>query len=148
MRQRPRPRRQVLYHFTSISHWPKIWQDGRLALAESNVSRTADHAGPDVVWLTTREAVGRGEIGLAGSAVDKSRVRFTVEVSAEKWFDFAGRYAVDRNWRNSLEAGNSPGTWRVTETEVGRDAWVEVRDMKTNQVLWEPGMAEPAFPLD
>jgi hypothetical protein len=42
-----------LYHYTSIERWRLIEAAGYLRRTESNLSMTTEHAGPDVVWLTT-----------------------------------------------------------------------------------------------
>lgn len=42
-----------LYHYTSIDRWQLIDACGYLRPTESNLSATTEHAGPDVVWLTT-----------------------------------------------------------------------------------------------
>lgn len=119
-----------LYHFTSLSHVPLIERDGFLKTTESNISEHRQHAGPDVVWLTTNPDPdyhrGTWEIG---SNVDKLQVRFTVLIATKsvfKWRPWAGSRGIDQSWAEVLARVGGWNSWRVVERNVPRDEWVKI----------------------
>jgi hypothetical protein len=132
----------VVYHYTSIERWQLISQAGRLTTTESNLSRSRDHAGPDVVWLTTDADFEHGH-GLLRTrdGTDKTRIRITVELpnrDVEKWRDWASRRGIDPDWRRALIETSDGGTstWRVVEKPIPAERWVEAVDRQTGEKLW------------
>jgi hypothetical protein len=124
----------ILYHYTSPYHLGKILADGFLKVVESNIAQDQEHAGPDVVWLDNqRNLLGQGaaKVGWASmrpgaEAVDKTAVRFTVEVDdAERWVRFAHRHHADPNWVSSLNraGSNMQSHWWVVEHPITREQW-------------------------
>lgn len=140
-----------LYHYTHMTHLKSILADGYLKTVESNVSERREHAGPDVVWLTTDGTVSHhhGMFGKVMPALvhedwDKLRVRFTVSVPnryVHKWSTWALAQGITSRWREVLiDTGGGPeatSTWRVVERRIPSSEWVEVRDMHTDEVLWK-----------
>ncbi len=128
----------ILYHFTCREHLDRILADGYLKVTESNISKRREHAGPDVVWLTTNPDASAHGHGLAGSAADKTAIRFTVELDkhdVRKWREWAARQGIDRAWMQGLASAGGSGTWRVTERPVQASQWVEVHDTKTGEPI-------------
>ena len=120
------------YHFTSTFHLPLILKDGVLRTTESNVSYEIEDAGPRVVWFLDVPELGDAPHGLRGEyqAVDKSEVRFTVELPKSKvlrWAEFSRRYQQAEQARAAMiEAGGGPAAarrWWVTEAPVPRSRW-------------------------
>jgi hypothetical protein len=133
---------KLLYHYTSIERWRLIADAGRLTTTESNVSITREHAGPDVVWLTTDSDCQHGHgIQTTLDGTDKTRVRIAVELTnrdVHKWGEWAHRHGIDPAWRrNMIEAAEGgAGTWRVVEKPIPAAQWVEVTDREDDTVLW------------
>lgn len=152
---------KTLYHYTCLAHLPKILVSGFLKTTESNVSLERDHAGPDVVWLTTDPDCKHGH-GIGENAAyvldvnpgiqaddeimaqwDKTRVRFTVRLPnshVHKWAEWSQKFQMDPHWRKCFikAANGGHGTWRVVEHPILQDRWVEVIDRHTGQHLWTP----------
>lgn len=135
-----------LYHFTSTWHLPRIEADGVLRTTESNgdIRPGRDHAKPDVVWLLDTDDLAGLPHGLAGSAVDKTRVRITIDLPdyrVERWTDWATRHGVDDLTKVILiESGGgweAAQHWYVSEAPIRRRFWVDVTVLP-----------EPAKPLD
>lgn len=129
-----------LYHFTSPDHLPQIQRDGFLKVTESNVSLRREHAGPDVVWLTTRDSVAPGTMGLDSAFHQKTAIRITFEVprrDVHKWHDWArSRGSSEETIRQFAEAGGS-GTWRVVQRPIPEAEWVAIdRQDETGPSLW------------
>lgn len=130
----------TLYHFTSPDHLPLILADGFLKTVESNVSFRREHAGPDVVWLTTHERAEAGH-GLENPRHDKRAIRFTVRLdkrAVHRWREWARAKGSSAETMALLAeaSGGGVSSWRVTERAIPSSAWVEVRDMRTGEVLW------------
>ncbi|WP_158305633.1 MULTISPECIES: GNAT family N-acetyltransferase [unclassified Nocardioides] len=126
-----------LYHYTSPDHLPLIVEAGYLKLVESNISRSREHAGPDVVWLTSSPTPAAGH-GLSGSRNDKKRVRFTVDVdrrSVQKWRAWAKARGIASDWMNELARAGGSGTWWVSERPIESSQWIEILDLSTGQPL-------------
>jgi len=103
-----------LYHFTSRQHLARIEATGVLTVTESNMSQRREHAGPDVVWLTSNRAPDVHSGWKVGSAVDKTAVRITVEVPkrvAHRWRDWARSRGIDSEWMRSLASVGGSGSW-------------------------------------
>ncbi|WP_427129319.1 hypothetical protein [Pseudarthrobacter sp. S9] len=127
----------ILYHFTSTTHLPRILESGYLKTVESNVSLKREHAGPDVVWLTTKTSADGGH-GLQGSAVDKTAIRFTVDLdkrAVHKWKEWAKRQGSNEQVMDTLSRAGGSASWRLTTSQVPLEQWVEVRNMATGEVL-------------
>lgn len=134
----------ILYHYTTELHLPKIFADEQLNPTESNLSGWSSHAGPDVVWLTSWSSPDDGTaLGLTGG-VDKTAVRFTVDVprlEVDQWDSWAKRHGIAREWKRALKnAARIPegerAPWLVIERPIGMDEWVEVTHMRKGVVLW------------
>jgi hypothetical protein len=126
-----------LYHFTSAVHVPTILASGYLKTVESNVSFKREHAGPDVVWLTTSPTAEAGH-GLQSSLVDKTEIRFTVEVdkrSVHKWREWAKARGSSQETMTNLARSGGSASWRVVTTPIPAANWVEVRNMATGEIL-------------
>jgi hypothetical protein len=134
----PRMARRVrLYHYTSHDHLPYILYEGMLTVTESNISKEREHAGPDVVWLTTDPDVSRGS-GLENPKHDKFAVRFTVEVdrrAVHKWRDWARSHGIAADWMETLASLGGSASWRVIERPILAKRWVDIVDMRTGRSL-------------
>lgn len=136
-----------LYHFTSEFHLPRILAAGFLMTTESNVGSPypghdpyGDHAAAPVVWLMDDpEGPFRYNHGLAGAAVDKKRIRFTVEVDAVRWLNWQPAMDMHPEWRKNFLAVSggliSARRWYVSEESILQEDWLEILDMKTGAVL-------------
>ncbi len=119
----------ILYHFTSTVHLPLINAAGALTTTESNLSPTREHAGPDVVWLTSDPEPDAEGHALAGSCVDKTAVRITVDVPDAEvwgWLPWSRGHRIPKKWARHLERGRRPATWYVMERPIPRAEWVAV----------------------
>lgn len=134
------------YHYTSRVHLARILASGYLKAGESNVSLTAEHAGPDVVWLTDRPIPG--DLGAAAFAyltrpgeaperLDKTEIRIAVEVPAMPWSSWAlaqGSTRTDR--RKLVHAGGgaeSARHWFVHEGTISALHWRAIEWTRTGQ---------------
>ncbi len=122
-----------LYHFTSILHLPHIKQSGFINVTESNIHPILEHFGPDVVWLTDLPTSERG-LGLKGSSVNKQQIRFTVEVDAQSWRDFANANKINRSWYRTLDevGGYTARNWYVSTAPIFSKNWLAIDDMISN----------------
>jgi hypothetical protein len=124
-----------LYHYTSQHHLPYILRDGHLKVTESNIGSplptmepSGMRVGPDVVWFSTHGAPDANDLGLVSTSVDKTKVRFTVNVKdAEPWCSFADRHEINPEWRDIIEEGRAPKSWYVVERNVLRSEWLYVQ---------------------
>jgi hypothetical protein len=126
-----------LNHFTCIENLPAILSSGHLLVTESNVSRKREHAGPDVVWLTTSDDPSLGH-GLQGSSADKTRIRFAVGVpkrEVARWHDFAREFGMERGAISELAAAGGSGTWRVIRRPIPASEWLEIIDLRSGEAI-------------
>jgi hypothetical protein len=126
-----------LYHFTCKILVPAILESGYLKTVESNVSFKREHAGPEVVWLTTSPTAEAGH-GLQFSSGDKTEIRFTVEVdkrSVHKWREWAKARGSNQEAMTRLALGGGAASWRVVTAPIPAENWVEVRNMATGEIL-------------
>lgn len=140
----------ILYHFTCQENLSDILVDGFLEPSESLISRNKEHAGPDVVWLTSSPSLPRvgGEdaanrMDLVGSQFDKTAIRFTVRLhkrSVFRWRKWAESRGIERSWADTIaSSGVNTKSWWVVEGRVLREQWTEIRDMRTDQVYLSAG---------
>lgn len=126
-----------MYHFTTAVHVPAILESRYLKAVESNVSLKREHAGPDVVWLTTSPTAEAGH-GLQGSYADKTEIRFTVEVdkrAVHKWREWAKARGSSQEVMTILARAGGSASWRVVTAPIPAENWVEVRNMVTDEIL-------------
>lgn len=98
------------YHFTSEHHLPKIVDAGFLKTVESNLSIRRTDAGPRVLWLTDLPLPAAQEVGLDGSSVDKTAVRFTLELPQDlvhPWTRWSRKRYITKRWAAVLEEGKA-----------------------------------------
>jgi hypothetical protein len=120
-----------LYHFTSEVHLPRIVGSGELRVTETNARASREHAAPDAVWLTS-DPRPQVQGWKRGSAVDKTAVRFTVEVprgDVMSWAAFCRLHRVPNAWRRALAdvaRPSKPSTWFLVFRPIPRAEWVEV----------------------
>lgn len=120
-----------LFHFTSEFHLPYILEDGFLKVVESNISPNKRNAGPQVVWTTTniiRDAQGWEQ----GSIVDKTAVRFTLQVPDEDvfwWPTWSRSLSIPDWWYDALDVAGGGGSelWYVVPRPIPRSEWLSVR---------------------
>ncbi len=131
----------ILYHFTSSIHLPKIMSDGFLKVTESNISERREHAGPDVVWLTSNPDPAGARWQGAGVQnwhpgvilAPKDEIRFTVDVpkrDVHKWLVWSRARGIDPGWAAHLASVGGSRRWHVIERPVVRDEWVTVNDLR------------------
>lgn len=117
-----------LYHFTAAGHLPTIQAAGFLKVTESNVHPTRGHVGPDVVWLTSDPLARLGH-GLI-SNVDKAMVRFTVDLPAILWTDWAPAQDTPGWWRDTMVkvggGAEAAATWYVWPAPIPAKRWLAV----------------------
>lgn len=124
---------KTLYHFTHPAHLPVILTDQVLRPSESNFDPYAEHAGPDVVWLTDLPVIQPVEDHplTMGLTEEKRRVRFEVIVPAIRWLDWLPVQSMHPAWRATLiETGGGiqvAESWYVLPAPIRSTSWVEVR---------------------
>ena len=135
------PRTVDLYHFTSPQHLPRILDSGYLDTTESNISFRREHAGPDVVWLTTSPEPEAGSLGLSNLFHDKYAYRITVRLpkrDVHRWRDWARAHGSSPETITRLigsSGGGGSGTWRVIQRRIPAAEWVEVRHTASGAVV-------------
>lgn len=122
-----------LYHYTSVLHLPNILHDQKLTLTDSNVDLLKQHAGPDVVWLTRQADLATSGAKWTHPSLDKLAVRFTVNVNAMPWPEFARKQHIKRQWYVILaRTGGDPTHWYVCTHEIEKKDWREVLLTRSN----------------
>lgn len=123
----------TFYHFTSRRHLPVILTDGLLKPTESNVSPDEAHAGPPVVWLLDLPEIPVDSHGLRmpeGVDLDKTEVRFEVNVPAIHWLDWEWTSMMDRQWREIIirvgGGERAADHWYVWPAPIKRNRWISV----------------------
>jgi len=109
----------IFYHFTSLNHLPKICKSGFLKFGDIPLKQTSKY-GEDGhgVWLTTKSSATPEQHGLKNPSVDKSIVRFKIEIDEKnlqlfKWSDYAKINKVKPKWYKILDkvGGGLSHTW-------------------------------------
>lgn len=122
----------MLYHFTSEVHLPRILETRKLIPTESNIDPTFPNAGPKVVWLTDTPTAEMGH-GLLTSSVDKTAVRFAVEVPAIPWAEWAWTTQMPKWWRDAfVEGGGGEQAvlhWFVWPAPIPQSRWLAVEKL-------------------
>ena len=131
------------FHFTSTYHLPLILEDGFLRRTESNLSMSQDHAGPPVVWLLDGPELAGVTHGLNGASVDKTRIRFEVEIEdglLEPWIEWADGWGIDPWWRDILiDTGGgleAARRWLISHDEIPSRQWMKIDDAHNSQTLY------------
>lgn len=113
-----------LYHYTALYFLPSIKEEGTLRVTESNLSLTVPHAGPDVVWLTSRDAWAQP--WQRGASIDKGEWRIVVDVSdALPWVEWARAHGMSRSDRRAMVATDSHWReWYVVDRPIPDSEWL------------------------
>lgn len=124
----------TLYHYTHKRHLASIRASGVLRTTESNVSLRREHAGPDVLWLTSNPgALGSVENGLRmANGASKAQVRFTIRVPRSEvhaWTSWAARQGSDARAQAALARAGGSREWMVIERPVPEREWVAVDEV-------------------
>lgn len=138
------------FHFTHIGHLPSIMAQRRLLPTESNVGAPypvndgpmGTRIGPDVVWLLDTD-VADGDASeddtTHGLYPDKRRVRFTVDVAAVRWVDWAPAKIMSPDWRERMVAAAGGAEraehWYVWPAPIRDRRWLSVHDMLTDTAI-------------
>jgi hypothetical protein len=140
----------ILYHFTSLNHLPKICKSGFLKIGDIPLKQTSKY-GEDGhgVWLTTRLSANPEQHGLKNPLVDKTMVRFKIDIDESspqlfKWSDYAKINKVNREWYKTLDKTGRglSHTWWL---------YIGVIDIRSNQVeisLKENSVYTPKLTVD
>lgn len=127
-----------LYHYTHRDHLATILMTRFLKVTESNISFHAEHAGPDVVWLTDQDNP-RFLGSMLTHVWDKTSVRITVDVpDAHHWPTWSRAHGISEDTYRALARKGMPKTWYVVERPIRSVEWVEIIDPWTGQVLVDP----------
>jgi len=120
-----------LYHFTSLFHLPMVQQFG---LSRGDVPITPA-GGTNAVWLTTDEQPSN-QGWKSGSAVDKSKIRITVDIpdsdpNLHKWSDYAKREQMDPKWYDALNqtGGGGHDRWYLYEGVIMPAQFVSIEKL-------------------
>ena len=133
----------ILYHFTSLSHLPKICKSGFLKIGDIPLKQTSNY-GEDGhgVWFTTASSANPEQHGLKNLLVDKTVVRFKVDIDEHslqlfKWSDYAKMNKINKKWYETLDkvGGGLSHTWWLYIGEIDiRSSQVEI-SIKENNVF-------------
>ena len=153
-----------LMHLTSIYHLPLILGSAYLKVVESNISLDREHAGPDVVWLTTSRRAGQGWAQMQSSVawVDKTRIQFEVRVpvaDVRPWFTWAKEHGSSDHYMRAMassgdervskmqghlydELGDralarAANEWFVIERAIPWMEWERITDNLAGTVIWQ-----------
>ena len=140
-----------LTHFTDARYLPYILGSGVIIPTESNIGAQGEasrqgwnpsgaHFGPDVVWLTTGDAISSGiTVGPDKKGSGKVTARVPDE-DAVHWPIWARQQGIDERWYQALGQSNDPEAWWVVERSVPSAEWTAVfishsiTDTKRNEV--------------
>lgn len=129
----------TFFHFTSQFHIAEIIASEVIKTTESNVSGTAEHAGPDVVWLLdTSDALDAGH-GLEGALFDKRECYVEVDVHAIPWLEWWWTDRMNPTWRQTMidvgGGATAAARWYVWPNAIPASRW---RSIKTNGQVITP----------
>ena len=116
-----------LYHYTSILHLIKILEEGYLKTTESNADSIIEHAKADVVWLTSNKNP-LSEKSIENMYIDKKQVKFTVNMNAVQYLQWAKNNNVDEEVVGMLNyaGGGQSKKWFVTEEPIYKSRWLQI----------------------
>lgn len=116
-----------LFHYTSRLHWPSIVQQRLIRTTHNSLEPFAER-GPQVVWLTGNDAYQEQDWA-AGSFVDKTEIRITVEIpeaDAHLWSVWSREHSIKEHWYAALGQYGNPDEWVVVERPIPISEWAEV----------------------
>lgn len=131
----------IYYHYTQLARLQQIMDEGKLRRTESNLDLRPgrEHAGPDVVWLTTDETLTpdkvrenllpNSTVGYHGLQPEKAEVRITVDLPkahVEPWRLWAVAHGMNPVHMWALANAGGSIKWRVYQAEIPMDKWVAV----------------------
>lgn len=141
---------QTFYHFTSIKHLEMIHAAGALLLTDPMLdidTRRSMGEYPPVLWMLDMPDLGGFSHGIdtPNWPVDKTEIRFTIEPKrAVKWLDWARAQGISYRWLDSVVriggGWDAAEHWYISFAKVTRDNWLEIRNMKTQEVLNVAGL--------
>lgn len=132
----------IFYHFTSLDHLPKICNSGILRFGDIPLKQTPN-VGEDGhgVWLTNASSANPEQHGLKNPFVDKTVVRFKIDIDEcspqlFKWSAYAKRNKVKRKWYKKLDevGGGLSNTWWLYIGEIDIRSSRVVISIKENRV--------------
>jgi len=109
----------IFYHFTCLNHLPQICKSGFLKFGDIPLKKSPQY-GEDGhgVWLTTASSATPEQHGLKNPHLDKTIVRFKIEIDEKspqlfKWSDYAKLNKVKPKWYKVLDevGGGLSHTW-------------------------------------
>ncbi|WP_299442621.1 hypothetical protein [uncultured Phycicoccus sp.] len=130
-----------LYHYTSLANLPRILEAGFIDVTNPSTSPRRELDAPEVVWLTANWRPGRFKLVTDGhELIDYSRtaVRFTVSVPEQEtipWEEFARTWGESEVVIRTMTTNGHVRRWRVIERPIPATEWVEVRDMRTDELI-------------
>ena len=136
----------ILYHYTSRYHLPKILKQGYLKLTDSNLISPKEDGyliKPDyllykpVVWLT--RSTDGSKSGLEGATFDKREIRITVRKRPhyDRWLLWSRQNKIKSWWAKALEHGKNPKDWYVSEQIIllNADELVKIENTVTGEII-------------
>jgi len=161
------------YHMTSIYHLPVILESRYLKVVESNVDLNPanEHAGPDVVWVTTSPRPHQGWAEMLRPEhdhIDKCRIIIEVDPPAadvHAWWDWSTAHGATDHHKWALAVSGTVtirggrkrepeleqrllaaarAEWHVIERRVPWQEWVRITDQLSGQIIWQRDEAQLA----
>jgi hypothetical protein len=130
-----------LYHFTSEYHLSRILATGVLRVTDPNLM-VEPLAGSGVVWLLDMPDPWDDNLDAShGLTEAKTAVRITVDVpDARAWLDWLTSRVFQPTWVQAIiDTGGGVDAarhWWVVPRPIPRPEWIEVRNMRTDELLW------------
>jgi hypothetical protein len=135
----------ILYHYSPAAAWPQILASGQLEPRWP----AEDEGWPKTVHLTDQHDRLPADFGTGRP------LRFTVDIDAHPWGEWGRRHVPRNAWlslgiRIPPPAPGQPALsqwnrdadhWFVTTEPILASAWVEVRLLNENRVLWPDTVA-------
>lgn len=148
---------QLLYHYTAPLRWEQIQNSGYLKLTPSNLLKPknmkkvkmedgtynivdeTDSYKP-VVWLTNSESPKNHGVGDL-----KEEIQIAIQYNKEKhhwWVEWKDKNRMDKSWFKRLTRnGERYSSWYVCEEIIPLSEIVYVKNLKTNEIIYEKGGA-------